>query len=125
MPALMAIREGCANTQPLKGCARHRLAAHDNPDGFADRNAEGARCRLALGLVQHLLDADHAAVAIAAGGTPVFAVKGETLEDYWNCTHRIFEFGPNKENPVVPKMILDDGGDATLLIHLGVKAEMG
>jgi adenosylhomocysteinase len=61
---------------------------------------------------------DHAAAAIAAGGTPVFAVKGETLDDYWDYTHRIFEFGEKG-----PNMILDDGGDATLLVHLGRKAE--
>src|SRR5690606_31551655 len=61
---------------------------------------------------------DHAAAAIAASGTPVFAWKGESLNDYWEYTHRIFEFG-NKG----PNMILDDGGDATLLVHLGVRAE--
>src|SRR5207247_503467 len=61
---------------------------------------------------------DHAAAAIAASGTPVFAYKGESLEDYWQYTHRIFEFGDRG-----PNMILDDGGDATLLVHLGAKAE--
>jgi adenosylhomocysteinase len=61
---------------------------------------------------------DHAAAAIAAGGTPVFAYKGETLDEYWEYTHRIFEFGDKG-----PNMILDDGGDATLLVHLGQKAE--
>ena len=60
---------------------------------------------------------DHAAAAIAATGTPVFAVKGETLEDYWDYTHRIFDFGPGGGEG--PNMILDDGGDATLLMHLG------
>ena len=64
---------------------------------------------------------DHAAAAVAAGGTPVFAVKGESLEDYWDYTHRIFEWGDGG----TPNMILDDGGDATLLIHLGVRAEAG
>jgi adenosylhomocysteinase len=62
---------------------------------------------------------DHAAAAIAAGGTPVFAVKGETLDEYWEYTHRIFEFAGGKG----PNMILDDGGDATLLMHLGKRAE--
>jgi adenosylhomocysteinase len=62
---------------------------------------------------------DHAAAAIAAGGTPVFAYKGETLDEYWEYTHKIFEFGDNQG----PNMILDDGGDATLLVHLGQKAE--
>src|SRR5438034_905972 len=62
---------------------------------------------------------DHAAAAIAAAGTPVFAVKGETLKDYWEYTHRIFEWGDGG----TPNMILDDGGDATLLVHLGAQAE--
>ncbi|HXZ93351.1 MAG TPA: adenosylhomocysteinase, partial [Burkholderiales bacterium] len=62
---------------------------------------------------------DHAAAAIAAGGTPVFAYKGESLEEYWEFTHRIFDFGDGKG----PNMILDDGGDATLLVHLGKRAE--
>jgi adenosylhomocysteinase len=67
---------------------------------------------------------DHAAAAIAANGTPVFAVKGETLEDYWDYTHRIFEFNGAKGTPEEgPNMILDDGGDATLLMHLGTQAE--
>jgi adenosylhomocysteinase len=64
---------------------------------------------------------DHAAAAIAAAGTPVFAIKGESLVEYWDYTHRIFEWGDGG----TPNMILDDGGDATLLIHLGVRAEAG
>ena len=64
---------------------------------------------------------DHAAAAIAAGGTPVFAVKGETLKEYWDYTHRIFEWGDGG----TPNMILDDGGDATLLIHLGAARREG
>ena len=64
---------------------------------------------------------DHAAAAIAAAGTPVFAIKGESLEEYWDYTHRIFEWGDGG----APNMILDDGGDATLLIHLGLRAEQG
>jgi len=66
---------------------------------------------------------DHAAAALAAAGTPVFAYKGETLEDYWDYTHRIFEFGAAGTAGEGPNMILDDGGDATLLMHLGQKAE--
>src|SRR5690606_15750709 len=62
---------------------------------------------------------DHAAAAIAAAGTPVFAVKGESLVEYWDYTHRIFEWGDGG----FPNMILDDGGDATLLLHLGIEAE--
>ena len=64
---------------------------------------------------------DHAAAAIAATGTPVFAIKGESLKDYWDYTHRIFEWADGG----APNMILDDGGDATLLIHLGLRAEKG
>jgi adenosylhomocysteinase len=64
---------------------------------------------------------DHAAAAIAAAGTPVFAVKGESLTDYWDYTHRIFEWADGG----APNMILDDGGDATLLVHLGLRAEQG
>jgi len=66
---------------------------------------------------------DHAAAAIAATGTPVFAIKGESLEDYWDYTHRIFEFGAAGTEGEGPNMILDDGGDATMLMHLGQKAE--
>ncbi len=66
---------------------------------------------------------DHAAAAIAAGGTPVFAIKGESLEDYWDYTHRIFDFGAKGTPGEGPNMILDDGGDATLLMHLGQRAE--
>src|SRR6185503_11543892 len=62
---------------------------------------------------------DHAAAAIAAGGTPVFAYKGESLEEYWDFTHRIFEWSGGE----FTNMILDDGGDATLLLHLGARAE--
>uniref|UniRef100_UPI0015F2CA38 adenosylhomocysteinase n=1 Tax=Raoultella terrigena TaxID=577 RepID=UPI0015F2CA38 len=66
---------------------------------------------------------DHAAAAIAASGTPVFAIKGESLADYWDYTHRIFDFGPKGSKGEGPNMILDDGGDATLLMHLGQRAE--
>jgi adenosylhomocysteinase len=66
---------------------------------------------------------DHAAAAIAAKGTPVFAIKGETLADYWDYTHRIFDFGAAGTPGEGPNMILDDGGDATLLMHLGKRAE--
>src|SRR4030067_405556 len=67
---------------------------------------------------------DHAAAAIAATGTPVFAVKGETLTEYWDYTHRIFEWADNTKGETnFSNMILDDGGDATLLLHLGARAE--
>ncbi len=66
---------------------------------------------------------DHAAAALVATGTPVFAYKGENLTDYWDYTHRIFDFGPKGSEGEGPNMILDDGGDATLLMHLGKRAE--
>jgi len=66
---------------------------------------------------------DHAAAALVANGTPIFAYKGETLDDYWDYTHRIFEFGAQGTEGEGPNMILDDGGDATLLMHLGKRAE--
>lgn len=74
--------------------------------------------------MQHFSTQDHAAAAIASNGTPVFATKGEALEEFWDYTHRIFEFGGERGTPEeVPTMILDDGGDATGLIHLGSRAE--
>ena len=70
-----------------------------------------------------MLFRSHAAAALVANGTPVFAYKGETLDDYWDYTHRIFEFGAQGTEGEGPNMILDDGGDATLLMHLGKRAE--
>ena len=120
MPGLMAIREEFAREQPLQGRAHRGLAAHDDPDRDADRHAEGARRRGALGLVQHLLDAGSRGRGRSPpAGTPVFAYKGESLDEYWEYTHRIFEW-PNGQ---YANMILDDGGDATLLLMLGSRAE--
>ena len=118
MPALMAIREEYAKTQPLKG-ARITGSLHMTIQTavlIETLKALGAEVRWASCNI--FSTQDHAAAAIAAGGTPVFAWKGESLEDYWEYTHRIFEFGDKG-----PNMILDDGGDATLLMHIGVKAE--
>src|ERR1043165_1189856 len=118
MPGLMAIREEFARSQPLKG-ARITGSLHMTIQTavlIETLKALGADVRWASCNI--FSTQDHAAAAIAAGGTPVFAVKGETLEDYWDYTHRIFEFGDKG-----PNMILDDGGDATLLMHIGVKAE--
>src|ERR671925_1007454 len=118
MPALMAIRKEFAARQPLKG-ARVAGALHMTIQTavlIETLKALGAEVRWASCNI--FSTQDHAAAAIAAGGTPVFAYKGETLEDYWEFTHRIFEFGDQG-----PNMILDDGGDATLLVHLGIKAE--
>ncbi|MDR0498268.1 MAG: adenosylhomocysteinase [Holophagales bacterium] len=117
MPALMAIREEYAAKQPLKG-ARIAGSLHMTIQTavlIETLKALGAEVRWASCNIYSTQD--HAAAAIAQTGTPVFAYKGESLEKYWNFTHKIFEFqgGAN--------MILDDGGDATLLLHLGAKAE--
>ncbi len=118
MPALMAIREEFAKKQPLKG-ARIAGSLHMTIQTavlIETLKALGADVRWASCNI--FSTQDHAAAAIAAGGTPVFAYKGESLDEYWDYTHRIFEFGAQG-----PNMILDDGGDATLLMHLGQKAE--
>src|SRR6185295_7616960 len=123
MPGLMAIREEFAKTQPLKG-ARITGSLHMTIQTavlIETLQALGATVRWASCNI--FSTQDHAAAAIAAGGTPVFAVKGETLADYWDYTHRIFDFGAKGTDGEGPNMILDDGGDATLLMHLGQKAE--
>jgi len=123
MPGLMAIREEFAAQQPLKG-ARITGSLHMTIQTavlIETLQALGAKVRWASCNI--FSTQDHAAAAIAAAGTPVFAVKGETLADYWDYTHRIFEFGAAGAEGVGPNMILDDGGDATLLMHLGKRAE--
>jgi adenosylhomocysteinase len=115
----MAIREEYAASQPLKG-ARISGSLHMTIQTavlIETLQALGAEVRWASCNI--FSTQDHAAAAIAAGGTPVFAYKGETLDDYWEFTHRIFEW-PNGQHA---NMILDDGGDATLLLHLGARAE--
>ncbi|AKQ58108.1 adenosylhomocysteinase [Bordetella hinzii CA90 BAL1384] len=119
MPGLMAIREEYAATQPLKG-ARIAGSLHMTiQTGVLIETlvALGAEVRWASCNI--FSTQDHAAAAIAATGTPVFAIKGETLEEYWQYTHKIFEWPQDRH----ANMILDDGGDATLLLHLGTKAE--
>ena len=119
MPGLMAIREEFAATRPLRG-ARITGSLHMTIQTavlIETLNALGAEVRWASCNIYSTQD--HAAAAIAAGGTPVFAVKGESLAEYWDYTHRIFEWPDNGYS----NMILDDGGDATLLLHLGAKAE--
>jgi adenosylhomocysteinase len=119
MPGLMAIRKEFAKTQPLKG-ARITGSLHMTiQTGVLIETlvALGAEVRWASCNIYSTQD--HAAAAIAATGTPVFAVKGETLTDYWDYTHRIFEWADGGFS----NMILDDGGDATLLLHLGARAE--
>ncbi len=123
MPGLMAIREEFAPKQSLKG-ARITGSLHMTIQTavlIETLQALGAQVRWASCNI--FSTQDHAAAAIAAAGTPVFAVKGETLVDYWDYTHRIFDFGPAGTEGEGPNMILDDGGDATLLMHLGKQAE--
>ncbi|OZI72375.1 adenosylhomocysteinase [Bordetella genomosp. 12] len=119
MPGLMAIREEYAAAQPLKG-ARIAGSLHMTiQTGVLIETlvALGAEVRWASCNI--FSTQDHAAAAIAATGTPVFAIKGETLQEYWQYTHKIFEWPQDRH----ANMILDDGGDATLLLHLGTKAE--
>src|SRR5476651_1506352 len=123
MPGLMAIREEFAAAQPLKG-ARITGSIHMTIQTAVlihTLEALGAQVRWASCNIYSTQD--HAAAAIAAAGTPVFAVKGESLDDYWEYTHRIFEWPDADGKAVYSNMILDDGGDATLLLHLGVRAE--
>ena len=123
MPGLMAIREEFAKSQPLKG-ARITGSLHMTIQTAVlveTLQALGAQVRWASCNI--FSTQDHAAAALVDTGTPVFAYKGETLRDYWDYTHRIFEFGAKGTEGEGPNMILDDGGDATLLMHLGQKAE--
>ena len=119
MPGLMAIRHEYAKEQPLRG-ARIAGSLHMTIQTavlIETLNALGAEVRWASCNIYSTQD--HAAAAIAAGGSAVFAVKGETLSEYWDYTHRIFEWPDGAH----ANMILDDGGDATLLLHLGARAE--
>ena len=119
MPGLMAIREKYAKDQPLKG-ARIAGSLHMTIQTamlIETLTALGAEVRWASCNIYSTQD--HAAAAIAESGVPVFAFKGESQADYWEFTHRIFEW----HDGGTPNMILDDGGDATLLIILGSKAE--
>ncbi len=119
MPGLMATREEFGKSKPLKG-ARIAGSLHMTIQTgvlIETLKALGADVRWASCNIYSTQD--HAAAAIAAAGTPVFAVKGESLEEYWDYTHRIFEW----HDGGAPNMILDDGGDATLLVHLGMQAE--
>jgi adenosylhomocysteinase len=121
MPGLMATRAEYAVAQPLKG-ARVAGSLHMTIQTavlIETLQSLGADVRWASCNIYSTQD--HAAAAIAATGTPVFAIKGESLKDYWDYTHRIFEW----KDGGCPNMILDDGGDATALIHLGFRAEQG
>ena len=124
MPGLMAIREEHAKTQPLKG-ARITGSLHMTIQTavlIETLTALGAEVRWASCNI--FSTQDHAAAAIAATGVPVYAVKGESLTEYWDYTHRIFEWTMAASGEkVYSNMILDDGGDATLLLHIGARAE--
>jgi len=121
MPGLMAVREEYGPTQPLKG-ARIAGSLH-----MTIQTAVLIETLKALGADVRWVSCniystqDHAAAAIAAAGTPVFAYKGESLTEYWDFTAKLFEW----HGGGVPNMILDDGGDATMLVHLGLRAEQG
>ena len=121
MPGLMSTRREYGEQQPLRG-ARIAGSLHMTIQTavlIETLKALGADVRWASCNIYSTQD--HAAAAIAAAGTPVFAIKGESLTDYWEYTHRIFEWADGG----TPNMILDDGGDATALIHLGLRAEQG
>ena len=123
MPGLMALREEYRDEQPLKG-TRIAGSLHMTIQTamlIDTLKALGAEVRWASCNIYSTQD--HAAAAIAAGGTPVFAFKGETLDEYWEFTHQIFNWGPGDSDQDFANMILDDGGDATLLLHLGARAE--
>src|SRR5881394_834726 len=123
MPGLMSIREKYAPGQPLAG-VRITGSLH-----MTIQTAVLIETLVALGATVRWASCnifstqDHAAAAIVKAGTPVFAYKGESLKDYWDYTHRIFEFAAKGDAAEGPNMILDDGGDATLLMHLGKRAE--
>src|SRR2546430_6836691 len=121
MPGLMATREESGPRQPLRG-ARIAGSLH-----MTIQTAVLIETLAALGADIRWVSCniystqDHAAAAVAAAGIPVFAVKGETLKEYWDYTRKLFEWSDGGP----PNMILDDGGDATLFVHLGVRAEGG
>jgi adenosylhomocysteinase len=124
MPGLMAIREEYSASKPLRG-ARITGSLHMTiQTAVLIETLEELGAEIRWASCNIFSTQDHAAAAIAATGVPVFAVKGETLEDYWDYTHRIFDWGKDKDGkPKYTNMILDDGGDATLLLHLGARAE--
>jgi adenosylhomocysteinase len=125
MPGLMAIREEYSASKPLKG-ARITGSLHMTiQTAVLIETLEELGAEVRWASCNIFSTQDHAAAAIAATGVPVFAVKGESLADYWDYTHRIFEWGQNADgSEKLTNMILDDGGDATLLLHLGARAEI-
>ncbi|HUP97264.1 MAG TPA: adenosylhomocysteinase [Usitatibacter sp.] len=124
MPGLMAIREEYAASKPLAG-ARITGSLHMTiQTAVLIETLETLGAEIRWASCNIFSTQDHAAAAIAATGVPVFAYKGESLAEYWDFTHRIFDWGKDKDGkPKYANMILDDGGDATLLLHLGARAE--
>ena len=123
MPGLMATREEYGPAQPLKG-ARISGALHMTiQTGVLIETLQALGAEVRWASCNIFSTQDHAAAAIAAKGTPVFAVKGESLAEYWDYIDRIFHFGPGGSDGEVANMILDDGGDATLYVLLGAKVE--
>ncbi|MFC1778044.1 adenosylhomocysteinase [Pseudomonadota bacterium] len=123
MPGLMSVRREYGDEQPLKG-ARIAGSLHMTIQTavlIEALRSLGAEVRWASCNIYSTQD--HAAAAIAAGGTPVFAFKGEDLDEYWEFTHRVFDWGKGEGDENFANMILDDGGDATMLLYLGAKAE--
>ena len=119
MPGLMAIREEFAAAKPLKGASITGSLHMTIQTAVLIETLQALGAEVRWASCNIFSTQDHAAAAIVATGTPVFAVKGESLEDYWDYTHRIFEWPDGSHS----NMILDDGGDATLLLHLGARAE--
>jgi len=119
MPGLMSTIEEYGESQPLKGAKIAGSLHMTIQTGVLIETLQALGAEVRWASCNIYSTQDHAAAAIAATGTPVFAIKGESLEDYWQYTHEIF----NWENGTGPNMILDDGGDATLLMHLGKEAE--
>src|SRR4051812_23101764 len=119
MPGLMSLRTEFGATRPLKG-ARVAGSLHMTiQTGVLIETLKHLGADVRWASCNIFSTQDQAAAAIAKAGTPVFAVKGESLEEYWDYTHKIFEWSDGG----TPNMILDDGGDATLLVHLGMRAE--
>jgi adenosylhomocysteinase len=119
MPGLMSTREEYGASQPLKGAKIAGSLHMTIQTGVLIETLQALGAEVRWASCNIYSTQDHAAAAIAAKGTPVFATKGETLEEYWQYTHEIFNWAGNTG----PNMILDDGGDATLLMHLGKEAE--
>src|SRR6188474_89602 len=119
MPGLMAVRERYAAKKPLAGMQIMGSLHMTIQTGVLIETLAALGADVRWVSCNIYSTQDHAAAAIAAAGIPVFAVKGESLEEYWDYTHRIFEWSDGG----APNMILDDGGDATLLVHLGMRAE--